>query len=149
MDSYFTRYLVLTGVRSCIFLPEAYVQQYVIYVLVCIEFTADSVQLSLQMDQQQQWMYNRQGMYISGIETYTAVVVRARTRACLVYLVRITNINSSGIIPTSRYSYLLRVLHPPCAVPAFVFSYRSRSTHGQLKSKLCLKLFKQLHRYRT
>ena len=54
MDSYFTRYLVLTGVRSCIFLPEAYVQQYVIYVLVCIEFTADSVQLSLQMDQQQQ-----------------------------------------------------------------------------------------------
>ena len=36
------------------FLPEAYVQQYVIYVLVCIEFTADSVQLSLQMDQQQQ-----------------------------------------------------------------------------------------------
>ena len=31
---------------SCIFLPEAYVQQYVIYVLVCMEFTADSVQLS-------------------------------------------------------------------------------------------------------
>jgi len=58
MDSYFSRYLVLTGLRSCILLPEAYVQQYVIYVLVCIEFTADSVQLSLQMDQQQQWMYN-------------------------------------------------------------------------------------------
>ena len=91
-------------------------------------------------------------MYISGIETYTAVVVvRARTGARLVYLVRIISMDSSGIIPTwsSRYSYLLRVPHPPCAVPAFVFSYRSRSTHGQLKSKLCLKLFKQLHRYRT
>ena len=86
-------------------------------------------------------------MYISRIETYTAVVVeRARTGACLAYLVRIINIDSSGIIPTSRYSYLLRVLHPPCAVPAFVFSYRSRSTHGQLKSKQCLKLFK-LHRH--
>ena len=87
-------------------------------------------------------------MYISRIETYTAVVVeRARTGACLAYLVRIINIDSSGIIPTSRYSYLLRVLHPPCAVPALVFSYRSRSTHGQLKSKQCHKLFKQLHRH--